>query len=95
MNCLLEQRYAMKFCFKLGKTGSETHEMIKSAYGDDAMGRPGVFEWHKLFLERREQVEDDQRSARPSTSKSDENLVKVKNLLSSDRRLRVRMISDS
>ena len=68
--------------------------MIKSAYGDDAMGQSSVFEWHKLFREGREQVEDDQRSGRPSTSKSDENLVKVKNLLSSDCRLSVRMISE-
>ena len=43
---------------------------------------------------KREQVEDDQRSGRPAMSKSDENLVKVKNLLSSDRRLSVRMISE-
>ena len=38
MNRLLKQRYAIKFCLKLGKTVSETQEMIKSAYGDDAMG---------------------------------------------------------
>ena len=94
MNRLLEQRYAIKFCFKLSKTASETHEMIKRAYGDDAMGRSSVFEWHKLFREGREQVEDDQRSGRPSTNKSDENLLKVKNLLGSDRRLRVRMMSE-
>ena len=94
MNRLLEQRYAIKFCFKLGKTASETHEMIKRAYGDDAMGRSSVFEWHKLFREGREQVEDDQRSGRPSTNKSDENLLKVKNLLNSDRRLSVRMMSE-
>ena len=58
------------------------------------MGRSSVFEWHKLFCEGREQVEDDQRSERPSTSKSDENLVKMKNLLSSDRRLNERMICE-
>ena len=92
MNRLFEQRYAIMFCFKLGKTASETHAMIKSAYGVDAMGRLSVFEWHKLFREGREQVEDDKRSGRPSSSKSSENLVKVKNVLSSDRRLSVRMI---
>ena len=73
MNRLLEQRYAIKYCFKLGKTANKTHEMIKSAYGDDAMGRSSVFAWHNLFREGREQFEDDQRSGRPLTSKSDEN----------------------
>ena len=61
MNRLLEQHYAIKFCFKLGKTANETHEMIKSAHGADAMGRSSVFDWHKLFRKRREQDEDDQR----------------------------------
>ena len=37
MNRLLEQRYAIKLCFKLGKTASEAHEMITSSYGYDAM----------------------------------------------------------
>ncbi|KAJ8941167.1 hypothetical protein NQ318_010871 [Aromia moschata] len=90
MNRLLEQHYAVKFCFKC----HETHEMIKSAYGDDAMGRSSVFEWHKLFREGREKVEDDQRSGRRSTIKNDENMVKIKNLLNSGRSLSVRMISE-
>ena len=94
MNRSLEHRYAIKFCFKLGKIASKIHEMIRSAYGDDAMSRSSVFEWRKLVREGREQVEDDQRSERPSTSKTNENLVKVKNLLSPDRRLSVRMISE-
>ncbi|KAJ8961193.1 hypothetical protein NQ318_008876 [Aromia moschata] len=51
--------------------------MIKSAYGDDAMDRSSVFELHKLFHEGREKVEDDQRSGRVSTTKNDENMVKV------------------
>nr|XP_038028842.1 peptidase inhibitor R3HDML-like [Anas platyrhynchos] len=37
MERLLEQRYAIKFCVKLGKTGKETHNMIKEAYGVAAM----------------------------------------------------------
>jgi histone-lysine N-methyltransferase SETMAR len=94
MERLLEQRYAIKFCVKLGKTGKETHDMIKEAYGDAAMGRSGVFEWHKLFREGRERVEDDDRSGRPSTSKTNENVSRVKNLLNSDRRMSIRMIAD-
>uniref|UniRef100_A0A8C3CRQ0 Mos1 transposase HTH domain-containing protein n=1 Tax=Cairina moschata TaxID=8855 RepID=A0A8C3CRQ0_CAIMO len=91
---LLEQQYAIKFCVKLGKMGKETHDMIKEAYGDAAMGRLGVFEWHKLFREGRERVEDDDRSGRPSTSKTNENVSRVKNLQNCDRRMSIRMIAD-
>jgi hypothetical protein len=34
---LKEQRIC-EFCFKLGKTASETYEMLKTAFGDNAMG---------------------------------------------------------
>ena len=81
MERFLEQRYAIKFCVKLGKTGKETHDMIKEAYSDAAMGRSGVFEWHKLFRDGRERVEDDDRSGRPSTSKTNENVSRVENCL--------------
>ena len=30
----LEQRYAIKFCLKLGKSGSETLQLLRTAYGD-------------------------------------------------------------
>jgi hypothetical protein len=46
---LKEQRICMKFCFKLGKTASETHEMLKTAFGDNAMGRTQTFEWVSRF----------------------------------------------
>uniref|UniRef100_A0A8C3CC15 Transposase n=1 Tax=Cairina moschata TaxID=8855 RepID=A0A8C3CC15_CAIMO len=94
MERLLEQQYAIKFCVKLGKMGKETHDMIKEAYGDAAMGRSGVFEWHKLFREGRERVEDDDRSRRLSTSKINENVSRVKNLLNHDHRMSIRMIAD-
>ncbi|XP_068528923.1 histone-lysine N-methyltransferase SETMAR-like [Anas acuta] len=68
--------------------------MIKEAYGDAAMGRLGVFEWHKLFREGRERVEDDNRSGRPLTSKKNENVSRVKNLLNHDRRMSIRIIAD-
>jgi hypothetical protein len=46
---LKEQRICVKFCFKLGKTASETHEMLKGAFDDNAMGRIQIFEWFSQF----------------------------------------------
>ncbi|CAL1678823.1 unnamed protein product [Lasius platythorax] len=39
-----------------------------------------VSEWHKKFKEGREDVEDEQRAGRPSTSRNEENVAKVKEL---------------
>ncbi|KOC62943.1 Putative uncharacterized protein FLJ37770, partial [Habropoda laboriosa] len=94
MNRTLEQRYAVKFCVRLGKTATETYTMIKDAFGNNSMGRSSIFEWHKLFKEGREQVENDHRSGRPSTSRSDQNVRKVKEILDTDRRLTIRLIAE-
>jgi hypothetical protein len=45
----LKQRICLKFCFKLGKNTSETYEMLKIAFGDNAMGRTQTFEWFSRF----------------------------------------------
>ena len=45
------------------------------------------------FLEGREQVEDEPRAGRPSTSKTDDNVERVRSLVRSDRQLTLRMIS--
>ena len=60
----LEERYAIKFCFKLGKNPTETYEMLQTAFGVSCMNRASVFEWHKRFKEGRESVRDDERCGR-------------------------------
>jgi len=89
----LEQRCAIKFCVKLNENATETYEKLRRAYGEHALSRTQVFRWHKAFLDGRESVEDEPRCGRPCTSKTDENVTKVRDLVRSDRRLTVRMIS--
>ena len=60
----LEERYALKFCFKLGKNAIETYGMLQTAFGASCMNRALVFEWHKRVKEDRESVRDDERCAR-------------------------------
>jgi hypothetical protein len=43
----LERWANIKFCQKLGKSTSETFQMIKQAYGKEALGRRAVFKWHR------------------------------------------------
>ena len=58
---ILEERYAIKFCFKLGKNASETYGMLQNAFRPSCMKRVSVFGWHKRFKEGRESVKDDER----------------------------------
>jgi transposase len=74
MEKTIEQRYAIKFCAKLNKSLADTHQMIQEAYGDSALSYSQVSRWLKLFKNGREEVKDDPRSGRPSTSKSDKNV---------------------
>jgi hypothetical protein len=41
---LLEQLINIKFCAKLGRSASETLQMLTSAYGADAVKKLSVFE---------------------------------------------------
>ena len=61
----LEERYAIKLCFKLGKNDArETCGMLQTAFGASCMNRASVFEWHKRFKEGRESVRGDERWGR-------------------------------
>ena len=60
----LEERYAIKFWFKLRKNATETYGMLKTAFRPSCMNRASVFEWHKRFKERRKSVRDDKRCGR-------------------------------
>ena len=60
----LEERYAIKFRFKLGKNATETYGMLQTAFGASCMNRASIFEWHKRFKEGRESVRDDEKCGR-------------------------------
>ena len=61
----LEERYAIKSGFKLGKNdATETYGMLQTAFGASCMNWASVFEWHKRFKEGRESVRDDERCGR-------------------------------
>ena len=60
----LEERYEIKFCFKLGKNTTETYGILQTAFGASSMNRASVFEWHKRFKEGRESMREDERCGR-------------------------------
>jgi hypothetical protein len=62
-----EQRVAIKFCCKVDFSATKTVELIQKAYGDAALSRTTIFEWHKQFREGTESVKDDERNGQPTT----------------------------
>jgi transposase len=89
-----EQRVNIKFCFKLGKSASETFVMLQQVYGDDCLSRTQVFEWFKRFKDGREDTSDDIRTGRPLSAKTDANIEKIGKLVRQDRRLTIRAVSE-
>jgi hypothetical protein len=49
----------VKFCVKWGKSFMETFEMLKTAFGNEALGRPQTFEWWKRTKHGRTSTDDD------------------------------------
>jgi len=64
--------------------------MLVQVYRDNAMKKTAVYKWVKRFSEGRESVTDEERSQRPATSRTEENIVKVQQIVRENRRLTVR-----
>ena len=90
----IKQRCAIKFCLKIGMNATETCGKLQEAYGKDALSRAHIFSWFKDFLTGRDSVENEPRSGRPITSKTDENVKRVKSLVQSNHRLTIRLIAE-
>ena len=58
------------------------------------MGRTQVFDWFRRFKECRTSVESDPRSGRPSISRNEEMIAKVRTIIRNNRKLTVREIAD-
>ena len=89
----LEERYAIKFCFNLGKNATETYGMLQTAFRPSCMNRAWVFEWHKGFKEGRESVRDDERCGRSKEVRTSELIGQIKNFIDKDRQVSIETIS--
>ena len=89
----LEERYAIKFCFKLGKNAVETYGMLQTAFGASCINRASDFAWHKSFKEGRVSVRDDKRCGRNKDVRTPELIGKIKNFMDKDRRVSIETIS--
>ena len=63
-------------------------------YGKECVSRTRVFKWHKRFHEGRPDVEDDERSRRPTISTTTNNNRESEKIVREDRRLSIRLIAE-
>ena len=89
----VEERYAIKLCFRLGKNATETYGMLHTAFGGSCMNRASVFDWHKRFKEGKESVRDDERCGRSKEVRTPELIGRIKNFMDKDRRVSIETIS--
>ncbi|XP_011863617.1 PREDICTED: putative uncharacterized protein FLJ37770 [Vollenhovia emeryi] len=68
--------------------------MLTVAYGEATLNQSNVYRWYKMFSEGREDVNDEERAGRPSTSITDENIDEVKKIVLANRRITVREVAE-
>jgi transposase len=89
-----EQRVCVKFCLLLEKTAAETIVMLQQAFKDVAFGISQVYEWFSRFKNGSLLIEDLPRPGRPSTSRNEENIEKVRQASNEDRRKTIEQVSE-
>ena len=67
--------------------------MLIVAYGAATLDRSNVYRWYKMFFEGREDMNNEERAGRPSTSTTDEN-IEVKKIVLVNRRITVREVAE-
>ncbi|UYV64848.1 hypothetical protein LAZ67_3002154 [Cordylochernes scorpioides] len=79
---------------KLVKKCADAFRMLTVAYGEATMSRSNVYRWYKMFSEGREDVNDEERAGRPSTSTTDEKINEVEKMILANRRITVREVAE-
>ena len=80
----VEQQICIEFCIKLECSSMETIQMIQMAFRDDAMSIVQIKVWHRCFKDGQESVESDPHSGRPATSRTPENVERVRAAINKD-----------
>ncbi|UYV69308.1 hypothetical protein LAZ67_6003200 [Cordylochernes scorpioides] len=73
---------------------ADAFRMLTVAYREATLDRSNVYRWYKMFSEGREDVNDDERAGRPSTSTTDEKINEVEKMILANRRITVREVAE-
>ncbi|UYV79141.1 hypothetical protein LAZ67_17001224 [Cordylochernes scorpioides] len=90
----MDQRTCIKFCVKNEIKCADAFRMLTVAYGEATLDRSNVYWWYKMFSEGREDVNDEERAGRPSTSTTDEKINEVEKMILANCRIIVREVAE-
>jgi len=82
---LKEECICVKACCRHGNPAPETQEMLKTAIGDNFMGKTRAFDWLFWFKREETSVESCDLQGSPSTGGTDETVQKVGKIINEDR----------
>jgi hypothetical protein len=83
----LEKRKNIKYCVKIGRSASETVDLLTLAYIEYAVKKSSVLNGEKMWKMI-------QKVGRQKTQRTDVNMDRVRTLVRSDRKLGVRLIAE-
>ncbi|UYV76701.1 hypothetical protein LAZ67_14001825 [Cordylochernes scorpioides] len=72
----------------------DAFRMLTVAYGEATLDRSNVYRWYKMFSEGREDVNDEERAGRPSTSTTDEKINEVEKMIMANCRITAREVAE-
>ena len=90
---LEEQRYAIKFCIKLGKSASETKELLKEAFGESTMSQATIYRWYESFKSGRKSAELEGGPGAPCTALTEVTINTSAAIIREDPHLTVRQFA--
>jgi histone-lysine N-methyltransferase SETMAR len=79
-------RTIIKFLSLLGKPALEIHQMLVAALGECAPSIQTVRKWMRMISEGRLDMDDEDRSGRPTTVTTDDKVAQISEILKEDRR---------
>ena len=91
----VEYRAVIQYLYLKGKTGQEIHCELTNVYGSSAPSYAQVEFWVGESKRSRTSLEDETRSGRPSDATDEEMCNKVRDLVYSDRRIKVEEIANA
>jgi transposase len=68
---------------------------MQAQYGDNCLSRSKIYEWLDHFKKGRTSVCDEERSGRPSTSRTENNIQAVERMVRENRRITVDDIAEA
>ena len=89
----IEERICFKFWIANRISCAESVKMLQKAYSESTWSKTRAYEWYSAFKSGRDEVEEFPCSGRPSTSSTEGNITKVKEMVTEKRHSSLREIA--